>query len=250
MTPDPPRPDHARHVYVPQAKPEYFMIPLLKGAILQALETFATHGPNTRCLDIGCGRQPFRAIIQSRGYHYFSLDAQPSTEVKIDFIATIDQPQLPPEVAQHGPYNFILCTEVLEHVADWQTAFTHMTSLLAPGGRILLTSPHFYLAHEEPYDFWRPTPHAFEAFARKHNLAILQVHKLGDAWDILGTLLSCCRFEPVNPNNPRDTRWANALWKLRNRLFDLIHHGAIRRRIHFRGPFHMTNLAVLEKPAP
>lgn len=35
--------------------------------------------------------------------------------------------------------------------------------------------------------------------------------------------------------------------QLRNRIFDLIHHGAIRRRVHFRGPFHMSNLVVLEK---
>lgn len=247
MTPDPPRPDHARHVYIPQNKPEYFMIPLLKGAILQALETYATHPKPAKCLDVGCGRQPFRGIMVAGGYQYFSLDAQASAEVKIDFVATIDQPQLPAAVGENGPYDFILCTEVLEHVADWQRAFQNIAALLAPGGRVLMTSPHFYLAHEEPYDFWRPTPHAFEYFARKNDLAIVQVQKLGDAWDILGTLLSCCRFEPVNPHSARDALWAKALWKLRNRVFDFIHRGAIRRRVKFHGPLHMSNLAVLEK---
>ena len=43
---------------------------------------------------------------------------------------------------------------------------SNVAALLAPGGRVLLTVPHVYRLHEEPYDFWRPTLHAIHYFVR------------------------------------------------------------------------------------
>ena len=91
------------------------------------------------------------------GFDYTGADVQQNKAATVDFVAAIDQP-LPPQLAGAGPFDFIVCTEVLEHVADWEMAFRNLRSLLAPGGRLLITCPHFYPLHETPHDYWRPTP--------------------------------------------------------------------------------------------
>ncbi len=58
-------------------------------------------------------------------------------------IACIDEP-LPAELLNQGPFQFVLCTEVLEHVADWPMAFKNLASLMSSGGHLLITCPFFY----------------------------------------------------------------------------------------------------------
>lgn len=43
-----------------------------------------------------------------------------------------------------GIYDLILCTEVIEHIEDSQAALAGLASLLAPGGRLILTTPQRY----------------------------------------------------------------------------------------------------------
>lgn len=239
-----------RPTYVPLRRPETFMVPLLKAAIETGIAKHApapaANAPQPRALDIGCGAQPFRSLLESRRYRYFGLDTQAAPGTTLDFLAAIDQP-LPPTVLAAGPFDFILCTEVLEHVADWHTAFTNFHQLLAPGGRILLTAPHFYILHEEPYDFWRPTLHAFQAYAREAKLNCLESVKLGDAWDIVGTILGSCRFDPATPTLGRSIL-AKTLWRLRNLAFKIIARPLLRSRATFTGPTYLSNFVVLQRP--
>jgi SAM-dependent methyltransferase len=230
-----------RRTYAAGHKSETFIVPLLQQAIAQAIEKYAGRG---KTLDVGCGGQPFRSALEERGCKYFGLDANPTKGVKVDFVYAIDG-VLGPEVSRSGPYDFILCTEVLEHVADWPMAFENLARLLASGGKLVLTAPHFYFLHEEPYDFFRPTTHAFEHFAARHNLKVLEIKRLGDGWDLLGTLLSACRFTAAD-----DSRFSRALawglWKLRDFCFRRIQTGGVRRRVNFSGPTYLSNFVVME----
>jgi SAM-dependent methyltransferase len=230
-----------RTTYAARHKSETFIVPLLQQAVAEAIGKYATGG---KALDVGCGGQPFRSALEARGFRYFSLDANPTEGVKVDFVYPIDG-TLGAEVGASGPYDLILCTEVLEHVADWPRAFENLVRLLAPGGRMILTAPHFYLLHEEPYDFFRPTTHAFEHFAARHGLKVLEIKQLGDAWDLLGTLLSACRFKAVDDSKlNRFLAWG--LWKLRDFCFRRIAAGNIRRRVGFSGGTYLSNFVVME----
>jgi SAM-dependent methyltransferase len=233
-----------RRTYAPRFKSETFIVPLLQEAIAGAIQRYATGG---KALDVGCGGQPFRAALEERGCRYFGLDASPTAGVQVDFVYAIDG-ILGPEVSHSGPFDFILCTEVLEHVADWPRAFENLAGLLAPGGRLVLTAPHFYFLHEEPFDFFRPTTHAFEHFADQHHLKILELKQLGDAWDLLGTLLSACRFN-ANDDSRLSRAMAWGLWKLRDFCFHGIQAGGVRRRVSFAGATYLSNFVVLAAPS-
>ena len=216
-----------RPTYEPRARQEWFIVTRLAQAIPEAIrahtpshdqqqsherervilesqshEQLQSHERKRVVLDVGCGRQPFRPLLQSLGYSYVGLDTQQNIDNTVAHVCPIDQ-GLPAALLADGPFDFILCTEVMEHVADWQAAFANFRHLLAPGGRLLITCPHLYPLHEEPYDFWRPTPHALRFYAAAFGLKVLAQQQIGDGLDVLGTTLASTKFRvPKGSWNP------------------------------------------------
>ncbi len=168
---------------------EAFMGPLLCQHIHSAIRDWKERAVNGRptVLDLGCGNQPFRRYLEERGFEYHSADVQQNELKNVEFIFAIDK-QLPNSMLSKR-FDFILCSEVLEHVADWKSAFANMNSLLDMGGEILITVPFHFPLHEEPFDFYRPTSHAFQLFAGQSNLRIEKLIRLGNTADVFGTLL-------------------------------------------------------------
>ncbi|NQU10570.1 methyltransferase domain-containing protein [bacterium] len=64
-----------------------------------------------------------------------------------------------------GVLDGILCSEVLEHVADYRVAIAEIARVLRPGGRVLITCPFLYPLHG-PADYWRFTPQALDLLLR------------------------------------------------------------------------------------
>ncbi len=129
-----------RRVFAPGFKSETFIVPVVGEAVMGAIERYvvvaaregkagagveagagATVAAGGKALDVGCGGQPFRGVIEGKGFRYFGLDAHPTEGVAVDFVCAIDG-ELPAEVLAAGPCGFIFCTEVLEHVAVWGKA--------------------------------------------------------------------------------------------------------------------------------
>lgn len=241
------RPDVARRTdYVARSRQEQFIVPLLARAIERALERHAPEpGPGDRALDVGCGEQPLRSLVEKRGFVYVGLDTQQNASGTVDVVAPIDGP-LTDSLRARLPFRLILCTEVLEHVADWDAAFANFRALLSPGGRGVLTCPQVYPLHEEPYDFWRPTDHALRYWAGRHGLAVVALERLGDGWDVLGTALAALKpASRVVAGAP-----LAALARLARRLaFAAVRSQLLRRALEDRGPLYLANLAVIEKPA-
>jgi SAM-dependent methyltransferase len=229
--------------YRPGSPPEEFVVPLLRDRIEAALREDLPPPPRV-VLDVGCGRQPFRRLLEGPGSVYVGTDVTQTPERTVDVVAAIDAP-LPAELLARGPFDFVLCTEVLEHVADWSAAFANLAALLRPGGRALVTCPHFYKLHEEPYDFWRPTPHALGHFARANGLAVVRQEAAGDGWDVLGTLLASCVAVPHRPGLlPRVG--AKLVHLARGLAFRLLRARLPQRLARLPGVY-LSNVVVLEK---
>jgi len=69
------------------------------------------------------------------GYSYTGRDVQQNPEGTVDVVCAIDE-ELPVELTYRGPFDLVLCTEVLEHVADWDMAFRNLATLLGRGGSV------------------------------------------------------------------------------------------------------------------
>ena len=144
---------------------EMFIVPLLRKEIESILRSYLSGKgePNLRVLGVGYGGQPFRALVESLGCKYYSFDISQGQSNSVDYIGYIDQ-DLPSDLLSEAPFDFLLCTEVLEHVADRFTAFENFQLLTQESGHLLITCPHFFQLHGAPHDYWRATPHAFRLF--------------------------------------------------------------------------------------
>lgn len=230
-----------RAAYEPQWDQERFIVPLLRAAIAKHLELHAKP-LGGKALDVGCGKQPFRGTLEEYGFSYVGLDTQPGDGVA--FVAPIDG-TLPDELFAEGPYQFLLCTEVLEHVADWHAAFENLARLAAPGAKLLLTCPHVYPLHEEPFDFWRPTPHAIRHYASAAGFRVVSLETIGTAWDVLGTTLGACTIS----RGEWSLKARLAAWFVRRFVkttFWFLRRGWLQT-VPLGSKLYLSNVAVLER---
>jgi len=243
------RPIGARRAnYDVWGRQDWFMSSLLRDQIGLALRTYAAPAPSgARALDVGCGAQPFRPALESLGYTYTGLDAVQNPDGAVDIVCAIDE-TLPQALIDRGPFQFMLCTEVLEHVADWNAAFANLAGLLADGGYLFVTCPFFYPLHEEPYDFWRPTVHALRFYADRVGLQTTAIEGVGDAWDVLGTLSASCGWSPVRPGI-----FSRAMERLvsfgMRCVFTTLRRHWPQRLVNAHSKLYLANIAVFQKPS-
>ena len=101
--------------------------------------------PGERALDLGCGTGEFTLELDRAGAEVVGLEVAEAalrraraTHPGLDFrIAPIDGP-LPLEDCT---FDLVWASEVIEHVADTARWLSEVRRVLAPGGRVLLTTP-------------------------------------------------------------------------------------------------------------
>jgi SAM-dependent methyltransferase len=106
------------------------------------------HELQGRVIDVGCGTKPYRPYF-NHATAYTSCDVE-ATRCQVDLICAADR--IPVEAET---FDSILCTEVLEHVPDPLSVMREFHRILVHGGRVLITVPMFWPAHEQPWDFRR-----------------------------------------------------------------------------------------------
>ena len=140
---------------------------------------------NLTLLDIGCGSQPYKRIIEEQKILYFShdfslykLEDPPSfyglhysedAEFKVDFICDFL------DIDETIKYDLLLCTEVLEHVPDPVKCLAKMVKLLKADGVIIITVPASSWTHQAPYFFSSGlSPFWFNYHAKDLDLRIIK----------------------------------------------------------------------------
>ena len=113
-------------------------------------------------LDVGAGNMPYRKQINEAGFDYLGHDfgqytgdnqhpglhASNANWTTSGHDITCDIVELPKNIA-----DFIICTEVLEHVPDPLAALNSISTALKADGRALITVPLQSRMHQTPYWF-------------------------------------------------------------------------------------------------
>lgn len=144
-------------------------------------------------LDVGCGEQPFRPLVESHGRRYVGMDVEQNSVGTVDILSTLEN-----AASGVDRYPVILCTEVLEHVADIAAAFAGLRRLAAPGAAVVLTVPFIFPLHMEPYDFRRLTLHGLERLAADHGFRVEVSARLGRLTEVLSMLVADSSILPVS----------------------------------------------------
>jgi hypothetical protein len=144
-------------------------------------------------LDVGCGEQPFRALIEDSGRRYVSMDVAQNSTRSVDVVSTLEHAETPPT-----PHSVVLCTEVLEHVVNIDAAFAGLRRLVVTDGTVALTVPFVFPMHMEPFDFRRLTLRGIEQLAADHGFRVESSTRLGGITDVLSTLVADVSVLPTS----------------------------------------------------
>jgi len=114
-------------------------------------------GLKGKILDVGCGDSPYQALLNSQNTAYTGIDIADANTFDYLNSAVI------PFDGRHIPFgsnvfNGIICTEVLEHVEEYQLLIGEMHRVLVNGGIAFITIPWSARYHYIPYDYFRYTP--------------------------------------------------------------------------------------------
>jgi SAM-dependent methyltransferase len=142
-----------------------------------------------RLLDVGCGDKRFAPMFAPYVERYVGVEHElvfASTDAskrasKPD--AFYDGKTLPFEAAT---FDTVISTEVLEHTPDPAALVAEMARVVKPGGLVILTTPFALRLHEEPYDFFRFTPHGLTSLADRCGLRVVETHAFGGVWAVVG----------------------------------------------------------------
>jgi SAM-dependent methyltransferase len=79
-----------------------------------------------------------------------------------------------------GPFDLVICEQVLEHVVDPITAVDTLRRLCKGAGHVFVSTPFLVRLHDFPGDFWRFTPSGLELLLRYRGLEPLWVRAWGN----------------------------------------------------------------------
>jgi SAM-dependent methyltransferase len=154
--------------------------------IFTAVADFAAGlASDAHVLDAGAGESPFRELFARCDYvtSDWAESVHPGAR-QSDIIAPLDDLPLAPD-----SFDAVVCTQVLEHVPDPFAALAELHRVLRTGGRLLVTVPFVGELHEEPYDFFRYTPHGLRSMLDSAGFEGVKIGPLGGAFTVAAHLV-------------------------------------------------------------
>lgn len=160
--------------------------PIHRAPIAEAVAAAAAAlPPGTRVLDAGAGDAPYRPLFAHCAYVTQDWPGTVHEGARgADVIA--DLHDLPVE---DGSFDAVVCTEVLEHVAEPARVLDELARVLRPGGSVLITVPFVGGLHEEPHDHYRYTSHGLRGLLARAGFAGIEIEPLTGYWSTLANVL-------------------------------------------------------------
>jgi SAM-dependent methyltransferase len=84
-----------------------------------------------------------------------------------------------------GPFDLVICEQVLEHVLDPLTAVNTLRRLCKRDGHVFVSTPFLVRLHSNPGDYWRFSPDGMAVLLRSQGLSPLWVRSWGNRWTIM-----------------------------------------------------------------
>lgn len=133
-------------------------------------------------LDIGAGINNWKSHFPAG-----KLKAYETVELKPDLNPTYTGDFL--QMAFPSSYDLIIATELIEHLSRPMDFFDKASTILNPGGRLLVSFPFMFKIHGDPDDFFRYTGQGLRALASE-SFGIEHLHPHGGKVETLWEILS------------------------------------------------------------
>lgn len=142
--------DRGERVAPPAHHHRHYILRRLHQCLQELLQRAELDGIG-KVVDLGCADQPYRPMMEARGWDYMGadLDGNARADLRID-----EQGQLPCEA---NCFDLLLSTQVLEHVEVPGRYLSEAHRVLRPGGLMILSTHGLWRYHPDPVDYWRWT---------------------------------------------------------------------------------------------
>lgn len=134
-------------------------------------------------LDVGSGDGMYKNLFSQHNYKSQDNFQDKNFSFKdVDFTCSLED-----LIEKKLRFNFILCTQVIEHVFDYEDFIKKITLLLEDDGVLFLTTNFMYLEHDSPNDYFRFSKNALKNLIEKkysESLKIIEVKPLDDIFSL------------------------------------------------------------------
>lgn len=192
--------------------PQYFA----KRGEYDCIRTIVESGKGGTFLDIGCGRQAYRPILEPLFSTYYALDHPTikdkyQTPYPIELIS--DATKIPLADRSVDVAQMIL---VIEHLEDPGRAIAEVRRVIKPKGQFLLFAVENYPHHDKPQSFQHFTKAGLEQLVKNAGLTMTSHISYGNFWEVLVTFQNIYLMQRVKQtfNLPLGRLWGILLLAL------------------------------------
>lgn len=149
------------------------------------LEIFARSYLRGHLIDIGCGVKPYKKLLEAFVSEHVGVDHEGTLHNKsnVDLWGTAyDIP------CDDEHFDSALCTAVLEHLEEPESALRECFRVLKPAGYAIYSIPFIWHLHEEPRDFYRYSKFGIKYLFEKAGFDIVEIKALSGFWVTFGQL--------------------------------------------------------------
>jgi ubiquinone/menaquinone biosynthesis C-methylase UbiE len=124
-------------------------------------------------LDIGCGQSPYKFLLNADTTNYFGIDIIEANAFGYNNpdVTSFDGKNIPFE---DNKFDAVICTEVLEHVQEFQYLIDEIYRTTRKDADIIVTIPWSARYHYIPHDYFRYTPSSLKTMFSKFSSATIK----------------------------------------------------------------------------
>lgn len=137
-------------------------------------------------MDVGAGDCPYKKFFSESKYVSQDICVDPKT-LKYDGIDIRSDIYNIPVGSES--FDYILCTEVLEHLKYPERAFREFKRILKKGGELWLVTPLVWEEHMEPFDYLRYTKYFLEFLGNESGFEKVYIKPQGGRFIVFGKFL-------------------------------------------------------------
>lgn len=138
---------------------------------------------NKIVLDVGAQDLPYKKFFKKA--RYYSQDIVQNSSGTVDYVCDINKGMA--EI-RDGSFDYILCTQVLEHVSNPHTAFAEFNRVLKRGGRVYLTTHLCFEEHMIPYDYFRFTRYGLRYLGDSSGFKLVHIAPHGGVFHLIALI--------------------------------------------------------------
>jgi SAM-dependent methyltransferase len=136
-----------------------------------------------KLLDIGAEKAPYKPYFKN--LQYFAQDITQNTDGSIDYVGDINEGL---KMIANGSFDYILCTQVLEHIKKPHVAFAEFYRILKPGGKLFLTTHLCFEEHMIPYDYFRFTKYGLKFLGESSGFTLEHLAPHGGIFQVIALI--------------------------------------------------------------